>query len=108
MKGVTHVRFMVMLKGEPPRGDLRPAVARYNEELVKAGVLLAAEELEPPANGARVSRRTVVDGPFHEHRDQIAGYWLWQMKSLAEAIEWVKRYPHPEAVIEIRPVLEIH
>jgi hypothetical protein len=85
----------------------------YNEELVKAGVMLAGEGLQPSSKGVRVGfsgeRRTVIDGPFAETKELVAGFWLWQVDSLAEAIEWVKRCPNPmpeESEIEIRPVFE--
>jgi len=112
------MRFMVLLKADArsesgvlPDEALFAALSRYNEDLVRAGVLLAAEELQPSSTGARVrfcnDSRTVVDGPFPETRNLIAGFWLIQVKSQDEAIEWVKRYPHPipgEAEIEIRQV----
>jgi hypothetical protein len=100
--------------GKLPSRELLTAMGRYNEDLVKAGVLLGGEGLHPSSKGARVhfsgDRRTVIDGPFPETKDLIAGYWLWQVKSKEEAIEWVKRCPHPmpgtEAEIEIRQVFE--
>jgi len=114
------MRFMVMIKatkdteaGVMPDEKLLTEMARYNEELVKAGVMLAGEGLHPSSKGARVtfsgSKRTVLDGPFGEAKDLIAGFWLWQVKSKEEAIEWVKRYPNPtgpDAEIEIRQVFE--
>ena len=115
------MRFMVMVKATPnseagamPSEELLAAMGKFNEELVKAGVLLAAEGLQPSSKGARVKfsggKRTVVDGPFAETKELIAGFWLWQCKSRAEAIEWVKRCPDPmpgeESVIEIRQVFE--
>jgi hypothetical protein len=115
------MRFMVLLKadkgsesGRLPDEQLLAAMGRYNEELVKAGVLLAAEGLQPSSKGARVKfsrgQRTVIDGPFTETKELIAGYWLIQVKSKEEAIEWVKRCPDPmegdEAEIEIRQVFE--
>jgi hypothetical protein len=85
----------------------------YNEELVKAGVMLAGEGLHPSSKGARVefadTERKVIDGPFAETKELLAGFWLWQVKSMDEAIEWVKRIPNPDgehSVIEIRPVFE--
>ena len=85
----------------------------YNEELVKAGIMLAGEGLHPSSKGARVrfsgADRTVIDGPFAETRELVAGYWLWQVRSMEEAIEWVKRCPNPmpgESEIEIRPIFE--
>lgn len=99
--------------GVMPSEQLLTEMGKYNEELVKAGVMLAGEGLQPSSKGARVrfsgSRRTVIDGPFAETKELIAGYWLWQVKSKAEAIEWVKRCPNPmpgESEIEIRQVFE--
>jgi len=114
------MRFMVIIKstketeaGEMPSEKLLTEMGRFNEELVKAGVMLAGEGLHPTSKGARVkfsgSNRTVIDGPFGEPKDLIAGFWLWQVKSKAEAIEWVKRCPNPtgaEAEVEIRQVFE--
>jgi hypothetical protein len=98
--------------GVIPSQRLLTEMGKFNEELVKAGVLLEAEGLQPSSKGARVrfsgSRRSVVDGPFAESKELIAGFWLWQVKSMAEAIEWVKRCPNPfdgESEIEIRQVL---
>ncbi|MDR3391332.1 MAG: YciI family protein [Sulfuriferula sp.] len=114
------MRFMVMIKadkhteaGEMPSEQLLADMGKFNEALVKAGVMLAGEGLHPSAKGARVlfsgSARSVIDGPFTETKELIAGFWIWQVKSLAEAIEWVKRCPNPligDAVIEIRQVFE--
>jgi hypothetical protein len=114
------MRVMVMVKatreseaGVMPSEQLLAAMGRYNEELVKAGVMLAGEGLHPSSKGRRVrfsgSTRTVVDGPFTETKELVAGYWLWQVKSVDEAVEWVKRCPNPmpgESEIEIRPVFE--
>jgi len=114
------MRVMVLIKankdteaGVLPDEKLLTEMGKYNEELVKAGVMLAGEGLHPSSKGARVifsgGKRTVVDGPFAETKVLIAGFWLWQVKSLAEAIEWVKRCPNPtgvEAEIEIRQVCE--
>ena len=115
------MRFMVMVKatksteaGKMPTEELLAAMGKFNEELVKAGVMLAGEGLQPSAKGARVKfsggKRTVVDGPFAETKELIAGFWLWQCSSKAEAIEWVKRCPDPmpgeESEIEIRQVFE--
>jgi hypothetical protein len=114
------MRFMVMVKATPdseagvlPSQQLLAEMGRYNEELVKAGVLLAAEGLQPSSKGKRVrfsgAKRTVVDGPFAETKELIAGFWLIQVKSMDEAIEWVKRCPNPmegESEIEIRQVFE--
>lgn len=115
------MRFMVIVKaskdseaGKLPSEELLAAMGKYNEELVKAGVLLGGEGLQPSSKGARVrfsgDRRTVTDGPFTETKELIAGYWLWQVQSKEEAIEWVKRCPNPmpgtEAEIEIRKVFE--
>jgi hypothetical protein len=115
------MRFMLLLKadanteaGLPPTTELLSAMTKYNEELVKAGVLLAGDGLQPSSKGARVkfsgSRRTVIDGPFTETKELIAGYWLIQVRSKEEAIEWVKRCPGPllgEAEIEIRQLFEM-
>jgi hypothetical protein len=100
--------------GEMPSEELLSDMMAFNEELVKAGVMLAGDGLHPSSEGARVvftgNERKVVDGPFAETKELLAGYWLWQVKSLDEAIEWVKRVPDPmpgsEAIIEIRPVFE--
>jgi hypothetical protein len=114
------MRFMLLLKadqtteaGKLPDEKLLADMGKYNEELVKAGVLLAGEGLQPSSKGARVkfsgANRTVVDGPFPETKELIAGFWLIQVKSKDEAIEWVKRCPNPlegEAEIEIRQVFE--
>ena len=97
-----------------PTKDLLAAMGRFNDELVKAGVMLAGEGLHPSAKGKRVKfaagKRTVVDGPFAETKELIAGFWLWQCKSMDEAVEWVKRCPDPmpgeESEIEIRQVFE--
>ena len=115
------MRFIVMVKatkdseaGVLPDQKLLSDMGKYNEELVKAGVMLAGEGLQPSSKGARVkfsgSKRTVIDGPFPETKELVAGYWLFQTKSLEEAIEWVKRCPNPmpneDSVIEIRQVFE--
>jgi hypothetical protein len=100
--------------GKLPSQELLTAMGKYNEDLAKAGILLAGEGLQPSSKGARVrfsgDRRTVIDGPFPETKDLVAGFWLWQVKSKEEAIEWVKRCPNPmpgtEAEIEIRQVFE--
>jgi len=114
------MRFMIIVKatkdseaGIMPDEKLLTEMGKYNEELVRAGVMLAGEGLYPSSRGARVrfsgTQRTVVDGPFAETKELIAGFWLWQVKSLEEAIEWVKRCPNPmpgESEIEIRQVFE--
>jgi hypothetical protein len=114
-------RFMVMVKatkeseaGQMPSQELLTAMSKYNEELIKAGVMLDGEGLAPSSQGARVrfsgTERSVIDGPFAESKELIAGYWLWQTKSLDEAIEWAKRCPNPmneESEIEIRQVFEV-
>jgi len=99
--------------GVLPDEKLLTEMGKFNEELVKAGVMLAGEGLHASSKGARVkfsgTKRTVIDGPFTETKELVAGYWLWQVKSLAEAIEWVKRCPNPtgeESEIEIRQVFE--
>lgn len=99
--------------GEMPGTELLTAMGNYNEDLVKAGIMLAGEGLHPSSKGARINfsgkKRTVVDGPFTETKELVAGFWIWQVKSMDEAIEWAKRCPNPmegESVLEIRPVLE--
>jgi hypothetical protein len=116
-----NMRFMVIVKaskdseaGKMPSQELLAAMGKYNEELVKAGIMLAGEGLHPSSKGARVrfagNQRIVTDGPFAETKELIAGFWIWQVKSKEEAIEWVKRCPNPmpgtEAEIEIRQVFE--
>jgi hypothetical protein len=114
------MRFMVIIKadakteaGEMPSERLLTEMGKYNEELVKAGVMLAGEGLHPSSRGARVrlsgSMRTVIDGPFPETKELVAGFWLIQVKSKEEAIEWVKRIPNPDGAdteVEIRQVFE--
>jgi Uncharacterized protein conserved in bacteria len=116
----TTMRFMVMVKATPdseagvlPDKQLLTDMGRFNEELVKAGVMLAGEGLRPSSSGARVkfsgNERTVVDGPFGHTSELVAGFWLWQLDSMEEAIEWVKRCPNPmpgDSEIEIRPLYE--
>lgn len=112
------MRVMVIVKatadseaGVMPTPELLADMGRYNEELVKAGVMLAGEGLKPSSTGTRVKfsgeSRTVVDGPFADTKELIAGYWLWQVRSIEEAVEWVRRCPNPmptDSEIEIRPV----
>jgi hypothetical protein len=114
------MRFMVIIKankdseeGVMPSEELLTEMGKFNEELVKAGVMLAGEGLHPSSKGARVrfsgKKRTVIDGPFPETKELIAGFWLWQVKSKEEAIEWAKRIPNPtgeDGEIEIRQVFE--
>ena len=114
------MRVMVIVKATPeseagqlPSTELLSAMGRYNEELVKAGIMLAGEGLQPSSKGARVrfsgAERSVVDGPFAETKELIAGFWLWEVRSMEEAIEWVKRCPNPmegPSEIEIRQVFE--
>lgn len=114
------MRFMVIVKatadseaGVMPSEELLAAMGRYNEELVEAGVMLAGEGLQPSAKGARVkfsgNQRTVVDGPFIETKELIAGFWIFQVESLAACIEWVRRCPNPmpgDSEIEIRQIFE--
>ena len=115
------MRFCVMVKatkdseaGAMPSGELLADMGRFNEELIKAGVMLAGEGLQPSSKGARVlfsgNQRHVIDGPFAETKELVAGFWLWQCKDMAEAIEWVKRCPRPfehgDCEIEIRRVFE--
>jgi hypothetical protein len=114
------MRVMVIVKasedseaGVLPDMKLLEDMGKFNQELVQAGVMLAGEGLKPSSSGARVkfsgSRRSVVDGPFTETKELVAGFWLWQVRSMDEAIEWVRRCPNPhagESEIEIRPVFE--
>ena len=115
------MRFMILVKADKnseagvlPTEEQLAEMMQFNEELVKAGVMLAGEGLQPSSKGARVrfsgDKRTVIDGPFAETKELIAGFWLWQVKSKEEAIEWVKRCPNPfpgtESEIEIRQVFE--
>jgi hypothetical protein len=114
------MRFMVIVKatkgseaGEMPGTELHEAMGKYNEELAKAGVMLAGEGLHPSSKGARVrfdgSKRTIIDGPFAETKELIAGFWLWQVASKQDAIEWLKRCPNPHnevTEVEIRQVFE--
>ena len=114
------MRFMILIKatkdseaGKMPSQQLLAEMGKFNDELVKAGVMLAGEGLHPSSKGARVrfsaKQRTVIDGPFTETKELVAGFWLWQVKSKEEAIEWVKRCPNPhneDGEIEIRQVFE--
>jgi hypothetical protein len=115
------MRFMILIKadknseaGVMPSEQLLADMGKFNEQLVNAGIMLAGEGLHPSSKGARVrfsgSKRTVIDGPFAETKELIAGFWLWQVKSKEEAIEWVKRIPNPmpgtETEVEIRQVFE--
>lgn len=114
------MRVMVMVKATPdseqgvmPSEQLLTDMGRFNDELVKAGVMLAGEGLHPSSRGKRVlfsgKKRTVTDGPFAETKELVAGFWLWQVRSMDEAVEWVKRCPNPmltDSEIEIRPVFE--
>lgn len=114
------MRVIVMVKatsqseaGQMPGTELLAAMGNFNEELVKAGVMLAGEGLHPSARGKRVqfsgSQRTVIDGPFSETKELVAGFWLWQVGSMEEAVEWVRRCPNPmegDSEIEIRPLFE--
>jgi hypothetical protein len=114
------MRVMVIVKatreseaGEMPGTELLAAMGRYNEELVKAGIMVGGDGLHPSSRGKRVlfsgTSRTVTDGPFTETKELVAGFWMWQVKSMDEAVEWVKRCPNPmvsDSEIEIRPVFE--
>jgi hypothetical protein len=114
------MRVMVMIKanadteaGVMPSEQLLAEMGRYNEELVEAGIMKAGEGLHPSSKGARVlfsgSERKVVDGPFAETKELIAGFWIWEVKSLQEAIDWARRIPNPtgeEGIVELRPVFE--
>jgi hypothetical protein len=116
------MRAVVMIKateqseaGEMPSEELLSQMTAFNEELVKAGVMLAGEGLHPSSKGVRVffsgDERKLINGPFAETKELVAGYWVWQVKSMDEAIEWVKRIPNPdegvESIVEIRPVFEV-
>jgi hypothetical protein len=115
------MRVMVIVKatedseaGIQPNEQMLSEMMKYNEQLVRAGIMLAGDGLRPSSDGKRVrfsgTSRSVVDGPFSETKELIAGYWMWQVKSLAEAVEWVKRCPNPmlgDSEIEIRPVYEV-
>ena len=114
------MRVMVLIKateqseaGEMPSQELLEEMTAFNEELVKAGVMLAGEGLHPSSRGARIefsgSERRVIDGPFAETKELLGGYWLWQVKSMDEAIEWARRIPNPtgeHGVVELRPVFD--
>jgi len=112
------MRVMVLVKGNketeagvlPSEKDLAD-MAKFNDELVRAGVMLAGEGIQPSSKGVRVRfsgpKKTVIDGPFTESKELVAGYWLWQVKSMDEAIEWLKRAPFQEGEVEIRPVYEL-
>ena len=111
------MRFMILVKankdseaGVLPDEKMLTEMGKFNEELVKAGVMLAGEGLQPSSKGARVKfsggKQTVIDGPFAETKELVAGYWLWQVKSKDEAIEWLKRAPFDETEVEIRQVFE--
>ena len=115
------MRVMVLVKatedsetGVMPPGELLEAMGKYNEQLINAGIMLAGEGLKPSSTGKRIAfdgpGRTVIDGPFAETRELVAGFWLWEVKDMAEAVEWVKRCPNPmlgPSEIEIRPVFEM-
>ena len=111
------MRFMVIVKADKnseagvlPTRELLTEMGKFNEELAKAGVMLAGEGLQPSSKGSRIrfsgNKRTVVDGPFSETKELIAGFWLWQVKSKEEAIEWLKRAPFREGEVELRQVFE--
>ena len=111
------MRVMVLVKADKdteagvlPSAELLTAMGKFNEELVKAGVMLAGEGIHPSSKGKRVrfagGKKTVIDGPFSETKELIAGFWLWQVKSMEEAVEWLKRAPFEETEVEIRPVFE--
>jgi len=114
------MRVMVIVKatkdseaGVPPSKELLEAMGKYNEELVKAGIRLAGDGLKPSSKGKRLrfsgDKRTVIDGPFTETKELVAGYWIWQVRSMEEAVEWLKRCPNPmpgESELEIRPFFE--
>lgn len=115
------MRCIVMVKATPdseagqmPSQEMLEAMGKYNEELIQAGIMLAGEGLHPSAKGKRVrfsgAERTVIDGPFTETKELVAGFWIWRVKSIEEAVEWLKRCPNPmpgESEIEIRPIFEL-
>ncbi len=115
------MKVMVIVKatkeseaGGPPDADMLAAMGKYNEELIKAGILLAAEGLKPTSAAKRIhfdgANRTVIDGPFAETKELIAGFWLWQVRSLEEAVEWLKKCPNPMMTasdVDIRPLFEM-
>lgn len=117
----TQMRCIVMVKATPdseagqmPSREMLEAMGKYNDELINAGIMLAGEGLHPSAKGKRVrfsgAERTVIDGPFTETKELVAGFWIWQVTSMAEAVEWLKRCPNPmpgESEIEIRPIFEL-
>ncbi len=111
------MRFMIIVKadkdseaGVMPTNELLTEMGKFNEELAKAGVMLAGEGLQPTSKGARIKfsggKKTVIDGPFAETKELVAGFWLWQVNSLQEAIDWLKRAPFQETEVEIRQVFE--
>jgi hypothetical protein len=112
------MRFMILVKADKdteagvlPSTELLTAMGKYNEELVRAGIMLAGEGLQPSSKGSRInfagSKRSVVDGPFAETKELVAGFWIWQVRSKEEALEWAKRAPMPDgSVLEIRQVFE--
>ena len=111
------MRFMVIVKADKeteagvlPSHEMLAEMGKFNEELVKAGIMLAGEGLQPSSKGARVrfsgKKRTVIDGPFSETKELVAGFWLWQVRSKEEAIEWLKRAPFDNAEVELRQVFE--
>jgi hypothetical protein len=112
------MRVMVLVKateesesGGMPSEEMLDEMGKFNEELVKAGVMLAGDGLHPTSKGKRIAfegkNRTVLDGPFAETKELLAGFWIWQVKSVDEAVEWLKRSPFQEGVVEIRPVFEL-
>jgi len=112
------MRVMVLVKaneeseaGGLPSEEMLDEMGKFNEELVQAGVMLAGDGLHPSSKGKRIAfegkNRTVLDGPFAETKELLAGFWIWQVKSIDEAVEWLKRSPFQEGVVEIRPVFEL-
>ena len=111
------MKFLVIVKATPeseagvmPNEQVLTEMGKFNEELVKAGVMLAGEGLHPTSKGKRIqfggSKRTVIDGPFAETKELVAGFWIWQLRSMEEAVEWLKRSPFQEGEVELRPVFE--
>jgi hypothetical protein len=113
----TTMKFLVIVKANPeseagamPSEQVLTDMGKFNEDLVKAGVMLAGEGLHPTSKGKRIrfagSKRTVIDGPFAETKELVAGFWIWQLRSMEEAVEWLKRSPFQEGEVELRPIFD--